>query len=117
MTDVISITSPDITSIHGLAKELVVLRELDMLPESHHIVLNMTSTRSARRRDIENALGDAVSVEIPRSNAVGRSTNRGVPVVADSPRDRAATRLRELGTSIAAEKTPTRRSSQRKEAR
>lgn len=116
-TDVISITSPDITSVHGLAKELSVLRELDMLPNSHHVVLNMMSRRSARRRDIESMLGDAISLEIPRTNAVERSTNRGVPVVTDSPRDRAAARLRTLGTRIAEDALPTRRSARRKVTR
>lgn len=116
-SDVISVTSPDITSIRGLSKELAVLRELGLLPPSHHIVLNMLGHRSARRQDVESALGDAVTMVIPRSQAVARSPNRGVPVVLDSPRDRAAARLRELGMSIANEQPPTRRSSNRKDAR
>ena len=116
-TDVISVTSPDITSLRGLAKELGVLRELGMLPDSHNIVLNMMTRRSARRQDIERILGDAVNVEIPRSYSVERSTNRGVPVVTDDPRTRASSRLRKLGTRIAEEKLPTRRSAQRKDIR
>lgn len=116
-SDVISVTSPDITSLRGLSKELAVLRELGMLPDSHNIVLNMMTRRSARRQDIERILGDTVNVEIPRSYSVERSTNRGVPVVTDDPRTKASSRLRKLGTRIAEDKLPTRRSSQRKDNR
>jgi len=116
-SDVISVTSPDITSLRGLSKELAVLRELGMLPDSHNIVLNMMTRRSARRQDIERILGDTVNVEIPRSYSVERSTNRGVPVVTDDPRTRASSRLRKLGTRIAEDKLPTRRSSQGKDNR
>jgi len=115
-SQVVTVTSPDVTSINGLAKELAVLRELGMLPTQHHLVVNMTDRRSARPSEIESALGDAVTLAVPRSNAVGRSTNRGVPVVLDSPRDKASARLRALGKLIDAAEDR-RRSSGRKDAR
>lgn len=111
---VISVTSPDITSVRGLVKELDVLTELDLLPAQHHVVLNLSERRAARKREIEQVLGRAITHEIPRTSAVGRSTNRGVPVVADTPRDRAAGRLRELGRQIADHADPTRRSKPKK---
>ncbi|NYF09244.1 pilus assembly protein CpaE [Leifsonia sp. AK011] len=108
-SQVITVTSPDVTSINGLSKELVVLRELGMLPTPHHLVLNMADRWSARVSDIESSLGESVSLSVPRSNAVGRSTNRGVPVVLDSPRDRASAQLRVLGKRIDTEQTPRRK--------
>ena len=105
--DVITVTSPEITSLHALAKELAVLRELGMLPDSHRLVLNMAD-RGVRVRDVEAVLGEAIGVTVPRSAAVMRSTNRGVPVVVDSPRDRAASRLRELGKALTSDVLPTR---------
>ncbi|MDH6182298.1 pilus assembly protein CpaE [Microbacteriaceae bacterium SG_E_30_P1] len=114
---VISVTSPDITSVHGLTKELSVLRELSMIPESHQLVLNLMG-RGARLAEIEGALGHRVGVVVPRTGAVGRSTNRGVPVVIDSPRDRASGRFRDLATRIAERERPTRsRRSERKDSR
>lgn len=95
-TDVVAVTSSDITSVRALAKELQLIAELELVQSPPFIVLNLADRRGVRVRDIEATLKATVDLVIPRSRAVINSTNRGVPVILDSPRTAAAARLRDL---------------------
>jgi len=96
-TDLVSITSMDVSGTRGLRKELEVLRELDLLPISHHVVLNMADRSSGMTiSDVEKLAGVSIDVVLPRTRAVALATNRGIPVIVDSPRDAASRGVRLL---------------------
>ncbi|GAB3568093.1 AAA family ATPase [Arthrobacter alkaliphilus] len=96
-TDVVWVSAMDIPSVRGLRSGLDILRRLDMLPESRHVVLNMADAKSGLSvQDVESTIGSPVDVSIPRSRAVGQSTNRGVPVLQAGRRDPAVKGLQRL---------------------
>ncbi|MHA7261627.1 AAA family ATPase [Arthrobacter sp. TMN-37] len=96
-TDVVWVTGMDIPSVRGLRSGLDVLKQLDILPESRHVVLNMADSKSGLSvQDVEATIGAPVDVSIPRSRAIAYSTNRGVPVLQDGKRDRAVKSMNQL---------------------
>jgi pilus assembly protein CpaE len=96
-TDVVWVSAMDVPSIRGLRSGLEILRRLDLLPETRHVVLNMADAKSGLSvQDVEATIGAPVDVSIPRSKAVAYSTNRGIPVLQDGRRDPAVKGLRQL---------------------
>lgn len=96
-TDVVWVSAMDIPSLRGLRSGLEVLRQLDIMPESRHVVLNMADAKSGLNiQDVESTIGAPVDVSVPRSKAVALSTNRGVPVLQESKKDPAVKSLRHL---------------------
>lgn len=87
-TDAVWVTGMDVPSVRGLRSGLDVLRQLNILPSSRHVVLNMADAKSGLSvTDVEATVGAPVDVSIPRSKAVAYSTNRGVPLLQNSRRD------------------------------
>jgi pilus assembly protein CpaE len=105
-TDVVAVTSLDVSSVRGMRKELDVLDELGLLPEARHVVVNF-GDRSAGLTiaDVEAAIGARVDVVLPHTKGVGAASNRGVPVIVDQPRDKAARNLRLLVSRLSTELT------------
>lgn len=98
-TDVVWVSAMDVPSIRGLRSGLDILRRLDLLPETRHVVLNMADSKSGLSvQDVEATIGAPVDVSIPRSKAVAYSTNRGIPVLQDGLKDPAVKGLRQLVT-------------------
>lgn len=96
-TDVVWVSGMDVPSVRGLRSGLEVLRQLDILPETRHVVLNMADPKAGLTvQDIEATIGSPVDVSIPRSRAVAFSTNLGVPVLQSSRRDPAVKGLTRL---------------------
>ena len=96
-TDVVWVSAMDIPSLRGLRSGLEVLRQLEIMPESRHVVLNMADTKAGLNvRDVESTIGAPVDVSVPRSRAVALSTNRGIPVLQESKKDPAVKSLRQL---------------------
>ncbi|WP_104136660.1 AAA family ATPase [Arthrobacter sp. ZGTC131] len=96
-TDVVWVSAMDIPSVRGLRSGLDVLRQLDLLPEGRHVVLNMADAKCGLSvQDIESTIGAPVDVSVPRSRAVAFSTNRGVPVLQEAKRDPAVKGLNQL---------------------
>lgn len=96
-TDAVWVTTMDVPSVRGLRSGLEILRRLDLLPETRHVVLNMADSKSGLTvQDVEATIGAPVDVSIPRSKAVTLSTNRGIPVLQDGRRDPAVKGLRKL---------------------
>ena len=107
-TDVVAVTSMDVSSVRGMRKELDVLDQLELLPESRHVVINLGDRASGLTvADIETAIGTKADIVIPRTAGVGASNNRGAPVIVDRPRDKASRGLRALVARLSAE--PSRR--------
>ena len=96
-TDVVWVSAMDIPSLRGLRSGLEVLRQLEIMPESRHVVLNMADAKAGLNvQDVESTIGAPVDVSVPRSRAVALSTNRGIPVLQESKKDPAVKSLRQL---------------------
>lgn len=96
-TDVVWVSGMDIPSVRGLRSGLDVLRQLDILPETRHVVLNMADSKLGLTvQDLESTIGAPVDVSIPRSKAVALSTNRGIPVLQQTVKDPATKSLNQL---------------------
>lgn len=96
-TDVVWVSAMDIPSLRGLRSGLEVLRQLEIMPESRHVVLNMTDAKTGLTvQDVESTIGAPVDVSVPRSQAVALSTNRGIPVLQQSKKDPAVKSLKQL---------------------
>jgi pilus assembly protein CpaE len=96
-TDVVWVSAMDIPSVRGLRSGLDILRRLDILPETRHVVLNMAEAKSGLTvQDIESTIGAPVDVSIPRSKAVAFSTNRGIPVLQEPVKDPATKSFNQL---------------------
>lgn len=96
-TDGVWVCGMDVPSIRGLSKSFSVLRELQLLPQGRHTVLNFADRKSGISvQDVEATIGVPVDAVIPRSKTLPFSTNRGVPVLQGTTRDVALKGLRKL---------------------
>ena len=96
-TDAVWVTGMDVPSVRGLRSGLDILRKLDLLPETRHVVLNMADSKAGLSvQDVEATVGAPVDVSLPRSKAVALSTNRGIPVLQESVKDPAVKSLKQL---------------------
>ncbi|SDD87557.1 AAA family ATPase [Auraticoccus monumenti] len=87
-TDLLLLTSMDVPGVRGMRKELDTLRKLELLPSSHHVVLNFADPRSLLTiADVEFTIGTGVDVQLPRSKAVPDSVDQGVPLLQSGRRD------------------------------
>lgn len=110
-TDVIMITTMDVSAVKALHRAVELLQRLDLLPERRSLVVNMTDDGTGLTTgDIGLALRMPVSTSIPRSTAVALSVNVGKPMAqthADSDFMRAVDLLVEQ--VVAGRPTPSRR--------
>jgi pilus assembly protein CpaE len=96
-TDAVWVTGMDVPSVRGLRTGLDVLNQLNLMPESRHVVLNFADSKTGLSvQDIEATLAAPVDVSIPRSRAINLATNRGIPLLQDQVRDPATKSLTEL---------------------
>ncbi|WP_423182191.1 AAA family ATPase [Arthrobacter sp. NyZ413] len=96
-TDAVWVTAMDVPSIRGLRSGLDILRRLNLLPETRHVVLNMADSKSGLSvQDVESTVGAPVDISIPRSKAVAFSTNRGIPVLQEAAKDPAVKGFKQL---------------------
>jgi pilus assembly protein CpaE len=96
-TDGVWVCGMDVPSVRGLRKCFGVLKELQLLPQGRHTVLNFADRKSGLSvQDVEATIGVPVDAVIPRSRTLPFSTNRGVPVLQASTRDAAAKGLKKL---------------------
>lgn len=96
-TDVVWVAGMDVSSVRSLRLGTDVLRQLDLLPETRHVVLNFADSKSGLSvQDVESSLNAPVDIAIPRSKALTYSTNRGVPILQEDVKDPAAKSLKSL---------------------
>lgn len=96
-TDGVWVCGMDVPSIRGLRKCFSVLRELQLLPQGRHTVLNFADRKSGISvQDVEATIGVPIDTVIPRSRNLPFSTNRGVPVLQGTTRDSATKGLKKL---------------------
>jgi pilus assembly protein CpaE len=101
-TDVVCVTSTDVSSIRSLGKEIVLLDRLGLLAARRHFVLNRADARvGIETADVETALGMTINAAVPSSRAIPLSMNQGRPIVIDTPSSPVARELVRLADRIA----------------
>lgn len=96
-SDVVLVSGMDVPSIRGVHKELDVLRDLGLDRIPQHLVLNFVDKIGGLTiNDVEAVIGRPMDIVLPRSKAIPLSTNRGVPLLQDEPRDPATKELHKL---------------------
>ncbi|MFF1828834.1 CpaE family protein [Paenarthrobacter sp. NPDC058040] len=96
-TDGVWVCGMDVPSIRGLRKSFSVLKELQLLPQGRHTVLNFADRKSGLSvQDVEATIGVPIDTVIPRSRNLPFSTNRGVPVLQGTTKDSAFKGLKKL---------------------
>lgn len=101
-TDIVFVTSTDVSSIRSMAKEVALLRRLGLLDAEQHFVLNRADAKvGVDIADVEAALGMTTDATVPSSRAVPLSMNQGRPIVLDAPTTPAARALSGLADRIA----------------
>ena len=85
-TDVVLVSSLDVSSIRNLGKEIDALERVGLLPQSRHFVLNRSDARvGIEPSDVEAALGMKIDTAVPSSRAIPFSMNQGRPIVIEEP--------------------------------
>jgi pilus assembly protein CpaE len=93
-TDVVLVSSLDVSSIRNLGKSIDALERVDLLPRSRYFVLNRSDARvGIEPSDVEAALGMKIDTAIPSSRAIPFSMNQGRPIVIEEPNSQAAREL------------------------
>jgi pilus assembly protein CpaE len=96
-TDAVAISGLAVPNLRALRNELAVLRRIGFAPDSLHVVVNQAVDPGGLIvKDAVAILGRDVDVVVPHSKAVPLSTNRGVPVLVDAPKDPAARAIGQL---------------------
>lgn len=96
-TDAVWVCGMDVPSVRGLRKCFSVLKELQLMPQGRHTILNFADRKSGLSvQDVEATIGVPIDAVIPRSRTLPFSTNRGVPLLQTSARDSASKGLSRL---------------------
>jgi pilus assembly protein CpaE len=93
-TDVVLVSSLDVSSIRNLGKEIDALERAGLLPQSRHFVLNRADARvGIEPADVETALGMKIDAAVASSRAIPLSMNQGLPIVLEEPNSNVAREL------------------------
>ena len=100
-TDVLLVSSLDVTSIRSLRKALDALDQMGArAPRT--LVLNRSDAKvGLDQSDAEEALGLSISCSVPSSREVPLAMNLGIPVVVNEPKSAAAKQLQQLAQHFA----------------
>lgn len=80
-TDVIFVTTMDVSSVKALRRAVDLLDRIDLIPRNRHLVVNMTESGTGLElADIAQALRMPVDVSIARSVDIALSVNTGRPL-------------------------------------
>ncbi len=83
-TDVMFVTTMDISAVKALRRAIDLLDRIDLLPRNRHLVVNMAEPGTGLEvEDIARAMRMPVDASVPRSVEIALSINLGKPV-ADS---------------------------------
>lgn len=91
------IATLDVPAVKNLRAAINTLDTLGAAADGRVVVLNRADAKvGLRSSDVEAALRHPIGVEIPSSQAVPSSVNRGVAIVLDEPRSPVSAAIREL---------------------
>ncbi len=87
-TDLVLLSSMDVPGVRGLRKELDLLTELGMFPDSRHVLLNFADPKAGLSvDDVQATIRADVNLTLPRSKAVPVSVNQGIPLLQSGQKD------------------------------
>jgi len=100
-TDLLLVSSLDVTSIRSLRKELDAL-DLMTVKAARTLVLNRADAKvGLNPSDAEEALGMPITCSVSSSRELPLALNLGIPVVINEPKSSAAKQLQELALHFA----------------
>ena len=103
-TDLVMVSSMDVTSTKALRRELDLLRHLDLMPASTHVVMNFADRSSGvETREVESRIGMPIDAVLPRSLDVSVLANLGRTVMDARPRSAFAKAIRHVATRVRAD--------------
>jgi pilus assembly protein CpaE len=101
-TDIVLMTSLDVTSVRSLGKEVQALDRAGLLNVKRHFVLNRADSKvGIEVGDVEAALGMKADASIPSARAVPFTMNQGRPVVLESPNEKVAQEITRFARTLA----------------
>jgi pilus assembly protein CpaE len=100
-TDLLLVSSLDVTSIRSLRKEMDALEQMgDKTPRT--LVLNRADAKvGLNPSDAEEALGMPITCSVPASRELPLALNLGIPVVINDPKSAAAKQIQQLAEHFA----------------
>jgi pilus assembly protein CpaE len=100
-TDLLLVSSLDVTSIRSLRKELDALDQMGVrVPRT--LVLNRADAKvGLNASDVEDALGMPITCSLPASRELPLALNLGIPVVINEPKSAAAKQIQQLAEHFA----------------
>jgi pilus assembly protein CpaE len=100
-TDLLLVSSLDVTSIRSLRKELDALDQMGVKVR-RTLVLNRADAKvGLNPADVEDALGMPITCSIPASRELPLALNLGIPVVINEPKSGAAKQIQQLAEHFA----------------
>lgn len=100
-TDVLLVSSLDVTSIRSLRKALDTLDHLGVKAERRLLLNRADSKVGLDPSDAEDVMGMKIACSIPSSREIPLSLNLGTPVVVSQPKSAVAKQLRQLSALYA----------------
>jgi pilus assembly protein CpaE len=105
-TDLLLVSSLDVTSIKSLRKALDALDRIGVKANRTFVLNRADAKVGLAVSDAEEALGMTAACQIPSSREIPTSLNIGTPVVTSEPRAEVAKRLQQLSQLFAATAQP-----------
>jgi pilus assembly protein CpaE len=100
-TDLLLVSSLDVTSIRSLRKELDALDRMKVKAQ-RTLVLNRADAKvGLNPSDVEEALGLKINCSVPSSRELPLALNLGIPVVLNEPKSAAAKAIQQLAEHFA----------------
>ena len=95
-TDLLLVSSLDVTSIRSLRKELDALDHIGIRAKRQLVLNRADSKVGLNPSDAEEAIGMKISCSIPSSREIPLSLNLGTPVVISEPKSAVAKQMQQL---------------------
>jgi pilus assembly protein CpaE len=96
-TDLLLVSTMDVSSIRGMRKELDLLDALGLTEPRRHLVLNRADSKVGLTvHDVETVLGMSVDLALPSTRSIPLALNQGVPLIESDPRAAATRQLEQL---------------------
>ena len=101
-TDVLFVTTMDISAVKALRRAIDLLDRIDLLPRNRHLVVNMVEPGTGLEvEDISRAMRMPVDAVVPRSVEIALSINLGKPVADSRQQGELANAVRGLVVKLA----------------
>jgi pilus assembly protein CpaE len=105
-TDLLLVSTMDVSSIRSLRKELDLLDALGLTEARRHLVLNRADSKVGLHvHDVETVLGMSVDLSLPSTRAVPLALNQGVPLIESDPRGAATRHIEQLAARFTPQPT------------